>query len=199
MDELVFAIPTAEVWDILPYREKGLIPGHSDDLKRIVAHGRFRRRAELEDDPTFQQLITYAIISTGGSFYLFKRSSRQAEKRLHNKYSLGVGGHMNPCHMNGHGVDYLMDELSREFFEEVRLGPGCRIEKSEFIGFLNDDTIPVGQVHIGLLFHIRVSGKEVYVNEPDKMTANWIEQQHLANYYEEMESWSGMIVEHYIH
>ena len=96
MEELVLAIPTDELWQLLTYEEKGLIRGNSEALKRIIQNGLFLRRSELEEDPSFKQIIPYAIISNKKSFYLFKRTSKQTEKRLHNKFSLGVGGHMNP-------------------------------------------------------------------------------------------------------
>ena len=72
------------------------------------------------------------------------------------------------------------------------------IEDIEFIGFINDDTIPVGRVHIGLLYNIHVSNKEVYINETDKMTANWVDRSELSGYYEGMETWSGIIFDSYI-
>jgi hypothetical protein len=80
----------------------------------------------------------------------------------------------------------------------VRLLNGCLIEDLEFIGFINDDTIPVGRVHIGLLYNINVSNKEVYINETDKMTADWIEKSGLTEFYEEMETWSKIIFDFYI-
>jgi predicted NUDIX family phosphoesterase len=198
LDELVFAIPTEELWDLMTFKEKGLINGNSDVLKRIVQNSLFRKRNESEENPSFKQIIPYAIISYKDSFYLFKRTSRQTEKRLHNKFSLGVGGHMNPGNSMESKEKYLIDELKRELFEEVKLLNGCLIENIEFIGFINDDTIPVGRVHIGLLYNIRVSNQDVYINEPDKMTAVWIEKPNLAEFYEGMETWSKITFDYYI-
>jgi predicted NUDIX family phosphoesterase len=93
---------------------------------------------------------------------------------------------------------YIIDELKRELYEEVKLLNGCRIENIEFIGFINDDTIPVGRVLIGLLHHIRVSNKELYINEPGKMTAEWTEKSNLADFYKGMETWSKIIFDCYI-
>jgi predicted NUDIX family phosphoesterase len=162
----------------------------------------------LEEDPSFKQIIPYAVISykepkhsgvrRSQSFFLFKRTSGQTEKRLQNKFSLGVGGHMNPGNSMESEEQYLIDELKRELFEEVRLLNGCFIEDIEFIGFINDETIPVSRVHVGLLYNIRVSNKEVYVNETDKMTAAWIEKSGLAEFYEGMETWTKIIYDYYI-
>jgi predicted NUDIX family phosphoesterase len=198
IEELVFAFPTAGLWKLITYKKKGLIKGNSEVLKKIVQNGLFLRRSESEEDPSFKQIIPYGIISNKDSFYLFRRRAGQREKRLHNKYSLGVGGHMNPGASTESKEQYLINELKRELFEEVRLLNGCLIEDIEFIGFINDDTIPVGRVHIGLLYNIHVSNKEVYINEADKMTAAWIDKSDLADFYEGMETWTRIAFDFYI-
>jgi predicted NUDIX family phosphoesterase len=198
MDELVFAFPTADLWKLISYKEKGLIKGNSEVLKKIVQNGLFLRRSELEEDPSFKQIIPYAIISYKDSYFLFRRTSGQTEKRLHNKFTLGAGGHMNPNDSAELKEQYLINELKRELSEEVKLLNGCMIEDIEFIGFINDDTIPVGRAHIGLLYNIHVSNKEVYINETDKMTADWIEKSRLAEFYEVMETWSKIAFDYYI-
>jgi len=198
MEELVFAFPTDGLWKLVPYIEKGLIRENSEILKTFARNGLFRKRSELEEDPSFKQIIPYSVISSGDSFYLFKRSSGQTEKRLHNKFTLGAGGHMNPIGSAVSKEQYFNDELKRELFEEVRLLNGCIIEDIEFIGLINDDTIPVGKFHIGLLYNIRVSNKEIYINETDKMTAEWIEKSNLAEFYNGMETWSKIIFDFYI-
>jgi predicted NUDIX family phosphoesterase len=198
MEESVFAFPTNELWKLITYQKKGLIRENIDVLNKIVQNGLFLRRSESEEDPSFKQIIPYAIISLSQSYYLFKRTSGQTEKRLHNKFSLGVGGHMNPGDSAEPKEQYLIDELKRELFEEVKLLNGCSIENIEFIGFINDDTIPVGRMHIGLLYNIHVSNKEVYINETDKMTAEWMVKAGLAEFYAEMETWSKIAFDCYI-
>ncbi len=198
MEELVFVIPTNELWKLITYKERGLIKENSEVLKRIILNGLFRKRSELEEDPSFKQIIPYAIISNKESFCLFKRTSKQTEKRLHNKLSLGVGGHMNPGNSKESKEQYLINELKRELFEEVKLLNGCLIEDIEFIGFINDDTISVGSVHIGLLYNIHVSNKDVVINETDKMTADWIDKPDLAEFYEGMEMWTKITFDYYI-
>jgi len=198
MEELVFAFPTSELWKLMTYKKKGLIKGNSELLKRIVQNGQFLRRSELEEDPSFKQVIPYGIISHNESFYLFRRKSGQTEERLHNKFSLGVGGHMNPNNSAESNEQFLIDELKRELFEEVSLQNGCLIEDIEFIGFINDDTIPVGRVHIGLLYNIRLSNKEVIINETEKMIADWIDKSGLADFYEEMETWTKIAFDFYV-
>jgi predicted NUDIX family phosphoesterase len=54
------------------------------------------------------------------------------------------------------------------------------------------------RAHIGLLHNIRVSGKDIHINEPDKMTAAWIEKSNLAEFYEGMETWTKIAYDYYI-
>lgn len=198
MEELVFAIPTDELWELISYIETGLIKENNEVLKRIIQNGLFRKRSELEEDPSFKQIIPYAIISNKDSYCLFKRTSKQTEKRLHNKRSLGVGGHMNPRNSKEPKEQYLINELKRELFEEVKLLKACLIEDIEFIGFINDDTISVGRVHIGLLYNIHVSNQDLVINEADKMTIDWIDKPDLAGFYKGMETWTKIIFDYYI-
>jgi predicted NUDIX family phosphoesterase len=198
LEESVLAIPANELWSLITYKEQGLIRGNRKTLKQIIQKGLFHKRGELENDPYFKQIIPYAVISNKDSFYLFKRTSGQTEKRLHNKYSLGVGGHMNPVTSEEPDEQYLLSELKRELFEEIRLLNSCSIEAVEFIGFINDDTIPVGRVHIGLLYHIHVSNRYLVINEPDKMTAEWVGRHELADFYDAIETWSRIAFDFYI-
>jgi predicted NUDIX family phosphoesterase len=186
------------LWNLLKYKEQGLIHGSCDQLDLIVQKGVFRNRKELEYDPLFKQIISYAVISNKGSYFLFTRKQGQAEKRLHNKISLGVGGHMNPGSSGTMSAQFFTNELKRELKEELRFENGCHTDKIEFIGFINDDTIPVGRVHIGLLYDIHVSGKEVYINEPDKMSGEWIDKDGLVRQYEFLETWSGIVFDSYL-
>lgn len=198
MEELVFAVPAAELWNLIPYTAKGFINGNSEVLKIIVRKGVFRQRQELEEDQSFKQLISYAVISSGDSFLLFQRKSGQREKRLLNLHTLGAGGHMNPGSSMVSEEEYLIAELKRELLEELTFSDDCFFEDIRFIGFINDDTIPVGRFHIGILYIITVSNRDIYVAEKDKLSASWIAKSDLPQYYEAMETWSRIVVDHFM-
>ena len=197
LEELVFAIPTEQLWKLLTYHESGLIHGNFDSLNRIVQKGLFKKRSELEEDPAYKQMIPYAIISHKESILLFKRTSGQAEKRLHDKLHIGIGGHMNPGHLMEQNQLYVVDELTRELFEELNFSEDCSIQRIDFIGFINDDTIRVGLMHIGLFYMIQVSNKNIVVNETDKMTAEWLDKPDFSQVYNEMETWSRIAFDYF--
>lgn len=191
-NELTLAIPTVKVWDVITYQEKGVIRAlDSDIMDKLLRYGVFKYREELEQDPSYKQIIPYAVMCCADEVYMFKRLAKQTEARLHNKCSLGVGGHMNPY---GDSIDtaYLHHELEREMNEEVKLSIDCNIEDMIPVGFINDDISEVGRVHLGVLYHINLSNKNVVVNETDKMTGEWIPKNKLEEYYSNMETWSQL-------
>lgn len=189
--EKVFAIEAKDLWDIMPYVGKGFIRLGSSVVSDIMRKGLFLTRDLLENDPLYKQLIPYGVISCGDFVFMFNRKSAQTEKRLHNKYSLGVGGHSNP--FDGDISDYFIEELKREFYEEVSMVDNCELNSVELIGFINDDTTSVGEVHIGMYYNINLSAKALEVKEVDKMSGFWIRNIDIEKYYSQMESWSQII------
>ena len=195
MDELVFAVPAADLWQLIPFKVKGFIGAGEDILDSMVQKGVFHQRHELEDDPAFKQLISYGLLTCGYSFFLFKRNEGQREKRLHNLFTLGAGGHMNPATVRVTGKEYLLSELKRELLEELSFAGSCSTESIEFSGFLNDDLIQVGRQHIGLLYCIRLSDKNISVLETEKLSGFWVDKNQLIHYYDSMETWSQFVVD----
>src|SRR4029077_17264147 len=72
----------------------------SEDLERhqavIREHHFFKPRAEVEDDPNFQQITPYFLFLPVRPYFLTHRLRASSEKRLRKQYSLGIGGHINP-------------------------------------------------------------------------------------------------------
>jgi predicted NUDIX family phosphoesterase len=48
------------------------------------------------------------------------------------------------------------------------------------------------------LYNIHVSSNEVYINETNKMTADWIDKSNIAEFYEGMETWTKITFDSYI-
>ena len=98
----------------------------------------FKPRAEVENDPTFQQIIPYVVFRHDDRYLLTHRLRASSEKRLRKQYSLGVGGHINPGDLEG--GDPILDGLKREWSEEV-VYEG-RFE-AKLLGLLNEESSPV--------------------------------------------------------
>lgn len=189
---MTLAVPTNELWALVNYEKDAVIRiQDADIMDKILSHGIFEHRNILEDDTDFKQIIPYAVINCGDMVYVFHRLNKQTEKRLHNMYSLGVGGHMNP---NGMSLNttYLHSQLQREMNEEVNVHDDCKIESLKPIGFINDDTNEVGRVHLGVLYSIELSNTHIEIREKEKMTGEWVKRDRLKDIYTHMETWSQL-------
>src|ERR1700693_2312415 len=189
MPEKVFVLPASSLWDRVPYVEKGLITEGIDELTMLVTRcGSFIDRPKAEDDPAYKQIIPYAVIRHSERYFLLQRKSTQSEQRLHNRSSIGVGGHINPLE-GAPESDVIGGCLTREINEELFIAPGYR---ETLIGLINDDTTEVGRVHLGVLFEIN-SASEVNVRESHKMDGGWVNVEDLAQVYERLETWSQIV------
>lgn len=164
----------------------------SQDLERHQAVIRerhfFKPRSEVEDDPSFQQIIPYVVFRHGDHYFLTHRLRASSEKRLRKQYSLGVGGHINPGDLQA--GDPILDGLKREWQEEV-IYDG-RFE-ARLIGLLNDDSSPVSKVHLGVVFVVDGDTPNISIRETDKLAGELLTLDEMRIYYLGMESWSQMV------
>ena len=165
---------------------------HIFDL--ILEKHTFMSRDLAEYNFEHKQVIPYLIIRNKDNFLLLQRTSKQTEKRLHNKFSLGIGGHINPD-SSEHGNNLIIGGLYKELNEEVSINsPG----KLTFIGTINDESNSVSKVHLGLLYELEVLSDTFEVLEKDKMSAQWENRENLIHYYDKLETWSQIVCDYYI-
>ena len=163
-DERVFVVPRSAVLD-----DAGWYGLRTDDLDAFVAalerDGRYERRDEMEHDPSFKQVIPYLVLRDGERFFLMQRTTAGGDPRLHGRYSIGVGGHLNP------GDGGVLGGLRREWAEELVADfvPDFRL-----VGLLNDDTTEVGAVHLGAVYVADAAGRPVAIRETDKLTGSFV-------------------------
>lgn len=157
-------------------------------LRRAVAtHGRYLDRPLAEDDPSLKQLIPYVVVRDGDEVFLMERTDAGGDARLHGKASIGVGGHLNPV---DDGDDALMTGLRREWDEELDADWEPRFE---LVGLLNDDTNPVGAVHLGVVFTVEAAGRPVAVRERDKLIGRFAGPAEVARAWDRLETWSQLV------
>lgn len=162
-----------------------------EELRQAVAsHGRFLDRPIAEANPAFKQLIPYVLVRSGELVFLMERSEGGGDRRLHRKASIGVGGHLNPVDGDS---DPLDAGLRREWEEEL-----IAVWEPQFrlIGLLNDDSNPVGSVHLGVVFEVDAAGREIAVREREKLTGRWADAGALLAAGGRLETWSRLVADH---
>ena len=192
-DEEVLVVPTAIVRDELGGGTgwHGIRPAGEADLADVIRrHGAFRSRSAMELDPSWKQVIPYPILRDGPLWFLMRRTRAGGDARLHDRYSIGVGGHVNP---GDGGLDGdLTAALRREWTEELDVD---FVPPFRFIGLLNDDTTPVGEVHLGLVFEGDAAGRPVAIRETEKLSGGFAETRDVAAVTDLLETWSRLAFE----
>lgn len=159
-------------------------------------HHVFMDRAAAEEDPSFKQLIPYCIFRCGDRILHYTRGKSGGESRLHAKISVGVGGHINPIDADDGrvGAAAYHAAVARELEEELILtgDPPHRI-----IALLNDDSNPVGQVHLGVVHLIDLPDEHVAARE-DALTDLAFSPLTDLNgpMFERLETWSQFCIRH---
>ena len=169
----------------------GFVTENLDRHQRVIRENyQFKPRAEVEDDPTFQQVIPYVVFRHDHRYLLTHRLRASSEKRLRKQYSLGVGGHINPGDLDG--GDPILDGLKREWAEEV-IYDG-RFE-ARLLGLLNEESSPVSKVHLGVVFVVDGDSPDIQIRETDKLAGELLTLDEMRIHFLEMESWSQLVYE----
>lgn len=153
-------------------------------LDEVDRHARYAPRAEMESDPAWKQLIPYLVLRDGDRYFLMRRTKAGADARLHDRWSIGVGGHLNP------GDAGLTGGLRREWREELDAAFEPEFEP---VALLNDDTTDVGAVHLGIVVLADAAGRPVRVRETDKLIGGFATAAEVTAVRDDLETWSRLV------
>jgi len=194
-EELVLAVPR------ILFEELGTFQGIQLNVESYLRclldtrHTRFLPRSQAEEDPRFKQIIPYVLIKRGGSLLHYVRGKGSGEKRLVAKGSIGIGGHINP-------IDESLFSTGREFYESAvqrELHEELKIEGTFHHGIaalLNDDSTPVGQVHLGIVHLCELSQENVSKGEACITGLQFLTLEELRLRREHLETWSQLCLDH---
>ncbi len=163
----------------------GLVEADLEAFQSVVrGEGRFVDRSTAEEDRQLKQVIPYLVLRDGDRYFLMRRTRAGTDARLHDRYSIGVGGHLNPGDVD------LAGGLAREWAEELN---AAFIPEFRLVGLLNDDTTDVGGVHLGAVFTADAAGRPVTVRETDKLSGAFAGIDEVAAVLDRMETWSALV------
>ena len=156
-------------------------------------------RSHLEQMETFKQIIPYCLVIRDDKILVYERTKSGGEARLHEKVSIGLGGHVDVSDIEvknqGQTIDLestIANAAARELTEELKLN-----EVPQFIpfGLILDKSDEVGRVHLGIVMTAHVTGmvssNEEQINLLGFKTIEELDEMNL-------ESWSRILVNHLV-
>ncbi len=157
----------------------------------------FIKRTVAEKNPAYKQIIPYQVFHSSGRFFVFRRGGGVGEQRLSGRCSLGIGGHLNRKDATSNRMNKTDYEqgLVRERTEELI----CHGDIStRFIGWINDDSDPVGRVHLGAV-HLCLVRDENHVRlrpgGEDLHSLGWLSSDEIETGKDQFEPWSRLALE----
>jgi len=192
LNERVLVIPTPV------FLQVGHFQGFSSDIERYLQvildpqHASYRPRPEMEQDPTFKQLIPYCVFRCNGEIFFYQRGTAQGEARLHAKRSVGVGGHVSTLDLDGVQSPYL-EGMKREIEEEVEIQADWT---EKCVGLINDDETEVGKVHLGIVHIFNLDKPKVQPREKSMINAGFAPPSELVGQIDEFETWSQICLKY---
>lgn len=188
MDENVLVIESSSLNNFL--NEEGLLNIELDIIRKsVIESGSYLPRSKAEYDEDYRQIIPYIVMKRNDRYLLMKRTEKQGEKRLHNKLSLGVGGHINDGDIAENTWEVFLKGMERELKEEVE----ADIKSLRYLGIINELSSSVSRVHIGVAYVAEVDFKGL--NEPDMFEIEWQDLEELRERADMMEGWSRLVLE----
>jgi len=192
VSEQVYCVPAKR----LPSPQPEALALTDDLYTLLVNEGQFLSRDDVEEDPSWRQIIPYAVIQCEGQVLLVERLKAGSESRLHNKMSIGMGGHINPQdHLDDQQKtdpkktapeqDVLEAALVRELREELVIG-GFAFEA---VALIHRSENAVERVHTGLLYLVSVP-EPVSVRETHKLAGHFVPLSEVGTHVERLEGWS---------
>ncbi len=182
------------------FDELGAFQGLSFDAARYLPallareNNFFVPRSRAETDPSLKQIIPYVLLTHGGKILHYVRGKAGGERRLTEKGSIGIGGHLND------GDESLFS------FDETAYQAGVRREVNEELvirspytnriaALLNDDSTDVGRVHLGVVHVFTLEGAEVGKREAGITRVEFLTPEELRARRDRLETWSQMCVD----
>ncbi len=206
--EFVYVVPRAKLFPafyphgLVPFAPAGAELSLSSFEAAIGEHGFFVERAYAERTPELQQIIPYTVVQVGsGEVLLVRRLKKGGEKRLHDKLSIGIGGHIEPADASPDAAPaseraraLVAAGTRRELDEELDVRGRTELRA---VGILNDDSNPVGAVHVGLVQVLSVDGAAT-VREDEILQGELVSPRELRRTLAagaDFETWSALLVE----
>lgn len=195
-EELVLTVPRSLLDELGAFQ--GIQLKVKSYLQHILdtRHTRFLPRSQAEEDPRFKQIIPYVLIKRGESLLHYVRGKGSGEKRLVAKGSIGIGGHINPVDESlfSVGREFYESAVERELHEELKMNGTFHHQIS---ALLNDDSTPVGQVHLGIVHLCELSQENVSKGEACITGLQFLTLEELRSRREHLETWSQLCLDHF--
>lgn len=187
----------------------------ADFLRRAENSICISRRAELEKDEAYGQLLPYIVlykrVQGALKVFAYQRGKGIGESRLAGNYSIGIGGHVDLADVvHNNSVILVSNTVSKSINREVDEEIEWEVDhinsldafsikmlygiEPVFHGIINDTSDPVGRVHYGALYSMEIPWNATPVcRERELVTVGLVGPDELESL--QLENWSRIVLD----
>lgn len=167
----------------------------TDDLEELydllLKESEFRPRGELEEDPSYKQIIPQVVLKFKDRYFLHRQVDGN-ESRLNSLHPLPLGGHVEEFDANDNN-DLIQTALLRELDEEAEVD--SNIIDKRFLGIIYlEDNNPVNLVHIGIMYIFELDEDLVELREDKLEKVGFVDLNYLKEHINELTYWSRELI-----
>ena len=192
--EHVLVVPT------MLFHEIGYFQGFCEKTEPYLstlldpAYTSYRPRDQVEDDPSYKQLIPYCIFRYSGQVFFYERGKSGGEDRLKKKRSIGIGGHISSDD-GDHASTAYYEGMRREIEEELYIDTSYQ---EQMVGLINDDGNDVGQVHLGIVHLFDLYAPKVRPREESIIETGFATPADCIRDRDQFETWSQICLDYLV-
>lgn len=155
-------------------------------------------RYMLEEMPEFRQIIPYVLLEQDGKYVSYTRTAAGSERRLQDKISIGLGGHID-----AEDVTFSLEStvelartvhktVERELDEEL---PDVTTHADSWLGLLVVHESDVDKVHIGVVVRRKLVSDIDDCKPEDALSCVGLATLgKLSNVWNNLETWSQLVL-----
>lgn len=188
--EHVLCFPTdllERLFDLTPLDVYSYLDFTIEDARKENSVYHYVEREEAETRYDLKQIIPYSVLYSRGMVLQYQRGKSGEEQRLHDLYSIGVGGHI----VRGEGYTEAME---RELEEEVSV---LTPRRQVCAWIINDESTDVGRVHFGVVHIFELREPKVEVRERSLTKPEFVTIDHARGQIEKYERWSQICLKNW--
>lgn len=171
-------------------------------------------RTQADSDIRYVHPITYMLlVNEEGKLFMYQRGTKGKESRLHAKYSIGIGGHINPVEGVEHiptliglgAIEELQSELGINTIPLDRMIYPSNTKEQWYTIYAGNDPIvgepTVNDYHIGIVRVLHVNSSDITQHEEGVIShGKFVDLSDVVIMMEEgkLERWSEVVLTNYI-
>ena len=156
----ILVVPREDMRDLLSSAPSAFSPAtETSQLQEIIeSKGQYRKRAEVEADTSFLQIVPCGVLVHDGRVFLFKRHEENPKSELYGTFTIWQGCHVERPPDGNRSQDAILAALQNRIAQSLFISKQL---DSRYVGYTWDPSSTRDGKHLGLIFRLDIENPEL--------------------------------------